>query len=208
MNCAAAYAVVHLALQLRSDFAAASIPKAVAAKTVAAAEESGGVALLRLTSCLNEHQLRPFIIRALTFASSTTASGNRSSMDCAHLSEDGRRLWERQVVAHRVLSFFRLIAASQTHFAALYGPVFSLGLPLAVRVRAERASARPLPARILNHGSTCCCYHRPSQHCVRRSSCCQAGCRHSLSQMEGIPRSFRLNLYFLMTTHHEWRARL
>lgn len=137
----AAYAVIHLALRLRSELAAASNPEAASEQTAAAAEESGGVALMRLTACLNESQLRPFLIRAFTFASTTPT--NQSTKH--KRNRDYRSLRDCKVVAHRVLSLFQLVVQSQAHFAALYGPVFALGLPLAVRTIATLRTAQLLP---------------------------------------------------------------
>ena len=135
-NRTTAYAIIHLALRLRSDLFATEAPRVLAEQAAVAAETHGGIALMRLTSCLNESQLLPLLVRSLKFAGDIDASRVDGVESVQHGCANATS-WERasgQILARRVLPFYRMLTPSQTQFAALYGPIFALGLPLAVQV--------------------------------------------------------------------------
>ena len=134
----AAYAIIHLALRFRTDHPAAE------ARAASLVEDSGGKALLQLTACLNEAQLRPLFLRALSFASDGADTDEGAD---AETNGGG-------VGAYRVLSFYRMLAPSQIKFAALYAPYFALALPFATKaIVALHAADKLWPPHLFTAGA-------------------------------------------------------
>lgn len=137
-NRTAVYAVIHLVLGFRSN-EATGMPAVAFFRVAAAAEDACGKALMLLTSCLNEAQFLPLLSRALAFAAGEeeVADLKRCRVGVGRGGADATTTQTRcDVSPHRVLSFYRLLAPSQTRFAALYAPLFARCLPFATRVRA------------------------------------------------------------------------
>ena len=169
---AAAYALVHGALRFREADAATS--SAAASSTASAAstaivwagggsealcakvEASAGRALLQLTTCLNESQLRPLFLRALGFATDEQGGEGAEGAEGAEGggAAGGGSAEATQVSPRRVAAFLALLEPSQRRFAALYSPYFALAAPLCITALEQHAHAHTLlpPVALRAHG--------------------------------------------------------
>lgn len=158
---ALAYALLHVALSFRDVHTQPSSPSFKLTQPIDsmlassatehcadAVEIAGGSALEQLTSCLNEVQLRPILLRALAYASEQTdaalpaSEGSGDSQN--HAASKNSAEAGTGADARRAAAFFRMLEPSQRRFAALYSPYFAVALSFATATLKAFSSAHLL----------------------------------------------------------------